>query len=171
MIAAALVGAVMAASVIIAILAGKPWKLGGSPEMVRRPLGDTGITVEVPSDAPIETVPRNEVPTFQSGTPDNQPVAFMLRVVPLKGTLEELRKDIEDAPPGKWRRTSPASYTTAGARPAVVTTFDAEGGVKVRMIAFIDGDRLIVVQGYARKDRPKSWVGIEEKVAASVARR
>jgi hypothetical protein len=53
----------------------------------------------------------------------------------------------------------------------VFTTFDADKGVKVRAYAVIEGASVVLVRGYARKDRPKAWEGIEEKVAASVARR
>jgi membrane associated rhomboid family serine protease len=179
-LASALVGAAMVASVLIALLAGKPWKLGGSPDMARVPLGDSGITVEVPEEARVSTEESGGTKIYSVLSSGSMPVSFELIVLPLdsapgpedlEATLEQLRKDLDGASPPKWTRTTPARRATAGARPAVFTTFDADKGVKVRAYAVIEGASVVLVRGYARKDRPKAWEGIEEKVAASVARR
>lgn len=181
-VASALVGAAMVASVLIALLAGKPWKLGGSPEMARVPLGDTGLTVEVPEGARASTEDGKGIKIYSFVSTGGMPVSFEMLVFPLDAapgpedlepTLETLRKDL-DSPtslPAKWTRTAPAQRATAGVRPAVVTTFDAEKGVKVKAYAVIEGASVVLVRGYSGKDRPKAWAGIEEKVAASVAGR
>jgi rhomboid protease GluP len=180
-IAAVAVAAAMALSVVLAIATGKPWKLGGAPELSRVPIGDTGLTVEVPEGLTAVQGPGNHGSTVVSFVGSGMPVRFEIVVgsLPQAPTAEEMdatmagiRAELDaKAPPG-WTKNGAATKTTIGAKPAVLAQFHTDKGTDVTSYGVVVGSHLALVRGYASKsDRPASWVGIEQRVAASVALR
>jgi membrane associated rhomboid family serine protease len=180
-IAAALVGAAMAASVVLAIVAGKPWKLGAGPELARVPIGATGLTVEMPEGFTAIAEPTKSGSTIVSFVSSGMPVLFEIVVADLSGApapdevdaaIDEIRQELDGKAPPGWTRTAPATKTKIGGRPAVLMQLHTDKGDDVRGYAVIEGARLVLVRGYAQKPkRPPAWEGIEERVAASVGPR
>jgi hypothetical protein len=181
-IAAVAVAAAMALSVVLAIVTGKPWHLGAAPELARVPVGDTGLTVEVPEGFTAVKGPADHDGTIVSFVGSGMPVLQFEVVVanlpeaPTAGemdaTIEGLRAELDATAPPGWTRTQPATKTTIGAKPAVLAQFHTDKGTDVTSYGVVVGSHLALVRGYASKSaRPASWVGIEQRVAASVAPR
>lgn len=83
--------------------------------------------------------------------------------------LEVERPELDKLQPTKdWVRTQAARRVTLGARPALRVDHDIKD-TRVQTYLNVVGGREVVVRGYARKSRPKTWEGLEEKVAGSLA--
>lgn len=89
---ALLAAAVMVASPATAVVAGQAWVLGQAPDLQPRPLGETGLQVEVPRYfAPLEAYPDDDTITFVVGQPLYDPYAMLIMVQPHR--LDEASRD------------------------------------------------------------------------------
>lgn len=178
---AVLAAAVMALSVAVSLANGRPWEYRAAPVLARTPIGETGLSIELPTatltPTTFEQVPPS-ISVFTFGKLPDAPVAFEILVAPLSGELtpEELEallqeegKQLEANPPGKFKRTKAAARVTIGSRPAVLVEHEQEN-LLLRSYVVVIGDREVVVRGYALKDRPAAWNNVEQAVAASIAK-
>jgi membrane associated rhomboid family serine protease len=170
--------AVMAASVLAGIVLGRPWELSGAPTMRRVAVPSAHVSIEVPAliadQVTIERRGQIEVAGF--GQLSSSPVAIEVLAVPLEGELtpqqidefleHERRSLDEESPEGAVRR-GPARRVTIGSHRGAVVEHDLKGVALTTYIVVV-GTREILVRGYARKERPTTWIGLEEKVAASI---
>ncbi|MFO0757011.1 MAG: rhomboid family intramembrane serine protease [Byssovorax sp.] len=172
--------AAMGLSIVMALAAGRPWHHAGPPELTRTSVGTTGVVLDLPRElagkGATEKIDTLVLHTF--GNLPDVPVAFEVIVIDLPGEvpageidalLEEERKEVEKAAPAGFTRKGPARRITAGSRPAVIVEYEKEG-LHLEGYIVIARDREVLLRGYSLKDRPASWRGIEEKVAASIAR-
>lgn len=177
---AALAAAAMTASVIAALIIGEPWELSGAPTLRRVPLADTGLTIEVPNGVVgKDESTKPDVKLLSFGSLRELPVAFEIVVTNLERAprpeevaelFDELRKQLDESAPPKWTRTAAARQTKLGARPAVLVEHDANANVHVKTYVLVEDTRELLIRGYSTNKRPPAWQGVEEKVAASVAR-
>ncbi|MGK3990989.1 rhomboid family intramembrane serine protease [Sorangium sp. So ce136] len=179
--AAALMGAAMALSVVVALAVGRPWELAAPPALTRTAVADTGVALDLPASlarAPsVEEIDGVRLHTY--GRLRDTPVVFQLMVVPREGEttpeqldadLEQGRKDLDQMPPEGGAATGPAKRITLGGRPALSVRHKLKNGVQ--MVSYIVAleDRDVVLKAYVAADRPASWGGIEDKVAATIGR-
>ncbi|WP_437877516.1 rhomboid family intramembrane serine protease [Sorangium sp. So ce513] len=177
--AAALVAAAMALSVVVALAAGRPWELGTSPALKRTAVGDTGVALDLPRDAAkaaaVEDVEGIRFYTY--GRLPETTIMFQLAIFPLEDEvppdqldafLEQERRTLDERRPAGAVAKGPAARVTLGGRPAVSVTNQLPNGVQVVSTIVVLGDKEVVLQAYSTKDRPASWAGIEDKVAASL---
>jgi hypothetical protein len=178
-IAAGLVALAMGASVVAALITGKPWALGAPPVLTRTALADSGLTIEVPSEAAKKRdVSVKKTTTLVGfGTLRDAPVTFevvltrmdaALNPAEVDAFLDKARQELDVQAPKDWKRTAPAKLIALGDRPAILVEHDPNADVHVRSYFMVVGEEQVMVRAYARKHRPEAWEGIEEKVAASV---
>jgi hypothetical protein len=90
----------------------------------------------------------------------------------IRALLEDEKKRVnEEAPYSNAKRVGEARIVKVGPYDAVLVDHVAEGVVKMRTYVLVVGARLVLVRGYAGKDRAEGWKGMEEKVAGSLAER
>ncbi|AGP34696.1 rhomboid family intramembrane serine protease [Sorangium cellulosum] len=178
--AAALAAVAMAASVAVALVAGRPWALGEPPALTRVAVADTGVALDVP-----ETLARitavedlNGIPFHTYGRLPQTPVVFQIAVFPLDGEvppdqvdalLEQERKTLDEHRPANTVKKGPAERVELGGRPAVSVRNELKNGVQMVSYIVVLGGREVVLQAYSTMNRPVSWAGIEDKVAATIA--
>ncbi len=178
-IAAAVVAVAMGASVVAAVITGRPWEIGAPPVLERTAIADTGLSLEVPAAAAKqkELSVKEGTTRVDFGSLQDAPVMFELVVAPLPHApspdemdtiLEQTRESMDTHAPSTWTRTSPAQRVTLIDREVVLVEHDASKAVHVKTYVVVAGAYELLVRGYARKDRPTAWRGIEERVAASV---
>ncbi|WP_437969397.1 rhomboid family intramembrane serine protease [Sorangium sp. So ce260] len=179
--AAALMGAAMALSVVVALAAGRPWVLGAPPTLTRTAVADTGVALDVPealaSAAFVEEM--DGLRTHMYGRLPDTPMMFLLTVHPFEGELtpgevdellERERKALEEQRPADVAASGPATRVTLGGRPAVRARNELKNGVQLVSYVVVLEDREVLLQAFSMKDRPASWNGIEDKVAATIRR-
>jgi len=167
--------AAMLGSVAAALVTGKPWELA-RPSLSRVPIGDTGLTIEVPGGVAATREQNAKVPIWSFGTFGETPVVFEVIVSPASGDgdalYEEVRKALDEKAPDRWTRTAAARRITLGARPAVLVEHDVGKAVHVKTFVLYEGGQEVLIRGYSkRKQRPAAWDGMEEKVAATLGER
>lgn len=169
----------MAASVLWALAAGKPWEIAAAPVMTRVPIGDTGLTMEVPSALTkrIQRSSEGEVEVFTHGDLMTSPAALQVVIATmdkapapdeLDAFFDQERRALDEQTPKGWTRDRPAREVKLGERRAIVVEHSAEGGLRIKGHAFVVGRHEVLVRGIARSKRPEAWQGLEERVAASV---
>lgn len=177
-IAAIAVSAAMALSVVVALAMGRPWTAGAPPALRRTSVGSTGVSAELPDVVAdkVQVEEHSGVRIFTYGRIPDSPVAFDIIVAPLPGDLppdevdaffEHERKAADEGGPPKAVRKAPAKRVTVGTRSAVLVEHAIEK-VQLRSYLLVSGRNEVIVRGYSLAERPASWSGIEEKVAASV---
>ncbi|WP_437782718.1 rhomboid family intramembrane serine protease [Sorangium sp. So ce1097] len=177
--AAALVAAAMALSVVVALAAGRPWELAAPPALTRTAVGDTGVALDLPQAA-VDAAAVEDLEGVRFYTYGRLPettIMFQLAVFPLDGEvppdqldglLEQERRTLDERRPAGAVAKGPATRVTLGGRPAVSVRNELPNGVQVVSTIVVLGDKEVVLQAYSTKDRPASWAGIEDKVAASL---
>lgn len=177
--AAALAAAAMALSVATAFAAGRPWELRAPPVLTRTAVADTGVALDLPealaSAASVEELAGVRFHAY--GQLPRTPVVFQVAVFPLEGAvppeqldalLEQERKVLDEQRPANTVTKGPASRITLGGRPAVSVKNGLKNGVQMVSYVVVLGDREVMLQAYATADRPATWEGIEDKVAATI---
>lgn len=181
-VASWILGAAMAASVIVAFVAGKPWQVNAPPELQRTTLGDTGISLELPSVvlrdvSHLEKSPGKSLDVFSYGTLKRTPMAFEILHFPLEqpippgeidAFLDQERQAVDKQKPDGATITIPAEIVTLGARKAVRREH-TEGMLHVETYVLVVGGHEVILRAYATPSRPESWAGIERKVVESVS--
>ncbi|WP_437735672.1 rhomboid family intramembrane serine protease [Sorangium sp. So ce1335] len=177
--AAALTAAAMALSVVVALAAGRPWELAAPPALTRTAVGDTGVALDLPQAA-VEAAAVEDLEGVRFYTYGRLPettVMFQLAIFPLPGEvppdqldelLEQERRTLDERRPAGAVAKGPATRVTLGGRPAVSVRNELPNGVQVVSTIVVLGDKEVVLQAYSTKDRPASWAGIEDKVAATL---
>ncbi len=181
-VAAALTAAAMVVSVAVALAAGRPWELRAPPAMTRTAVADTGVALDLPESlaraASVEDL--NGVRFHTYGRLPETPMMFQLAVFPLGGEvppdrvdelLEQERKQLDEHRPANSTTKGPATRVDLGGRPAVSLRSELKNGLQRVSYILVLGDREVVLQAYSTKDRPASWSGIEDKVAATIGLR
>ena len=178
-VAAVVVAVAMGASVVAALVTGRPWETGGPPVLERTAIGHTGLSLEVPAEgakSPQITV-KEGLTRVDFGTRRDQPVMFEAVVAPLTRAprrdeldafLEKKRDELDQHAPPNWKRTAPAKRIALDGGPAILVEHDASADVHVKSYLLVVGANDVIVRAYGGKERPKTWNGIEEKVAATV---
>jgi hypothetical protein len=102
---------------------------------------------------------------------------FQVAVFPLEGAvppdqldalLEQERKVLDEQRPANTVTKGPAARVTLGGRPAVSVKNGLKNGVQMVSYVVVLGDREVMLQAYSTADRPATWEGIEDKVAATI---
>jgi membrane associated rhomboid family serine protease len=174
--ASALTAAAMVASVAMALVTGKPWELAQPPALARVPIGDSGLSIEVPAGMQSKRDQGHDVTIWSFGSLMEAPVAFEAIVSEASGNeadpFGEAQKELDQRAPDKWTRTAAARRITLGGQPAVVVEHDVGKVVHVKTFFLQRGSHEVLLRGYAARDRrPAAWKDMEEKVAASIAER
>ncbi|WP_437624870.1 rhomboid family intramembrane serine protease [Sorangium sp. So ce1151] len=177
--AAALMGAAMALSVVVALAVGRPWELAAPPALTRTAVADTGVALDLPESlarAPaVEEIDGVRVHTY--GRLPDTPVVFQLMVFPREGEttpeqldadLEQGRKDLDRMPPEGAAAAGPAKRITLGGRPALSVRHQLKNGMQMASYVVALEDRDVFLKAYVAADRPASWGGLEDKVAATL---
>ncbi|WP_437591618.1 rhomboid family intramembrane serine protease [Sorangium sp. So ce1000] len=177
--AAALTAAAMALSVMAALAAGRPWELRAPPALVRTEVADAGVALDLPealaSAASVEELGGVRFHTY--GQLPRTPVVFQVAVFPLEGEvppdqlddlLEQERKTLDQQRPANTVTKGPATRVTLGGRPAVSVKTGLKNGVQLVSYVVVIGNREVMLQAYSVADRPATWDGIEDKVAATI---
>ncbi|MGK3965945.1 rhomboid family intramembrane serine protease [Sorangium sp. So ce1667] len=178
--AAALMGAAMALSVVVALAVGRPWELAAPPSLTRTAVADTGVALDLPASLARAPAVEEEVDGVRLHTygrlPDT-PVVFQLMVFPRQGEttpeqldadLEQGRKELDEMPPEGAAKTGPAKRVTLGGRPALSVRHELKNGMQVVSYIVALEDRDVFLKAYVAADRPAAWGGIEDKVAATI---
>lgn len=172
--------AAMVGSIAAALVTGQPWRAGEPPELVRAEVAESDVTIEIPRDlAAARKVERDEHgvrTTF--GAPGN-PVVIDVAVQRLEGDIpaENLAAELEDlrgqiqgrTEEGVVRQGAVAVETVGGRRCVVERARVLKVKVDVTAWRCVLGPRLVMVRGFVPEGRPKSWEGVEQKAAASIA--
>jgi rhomboid protease GluP len=170
--------AAMALSVALGLALGRPWELSGAPALTRVKLPGAGVSLEVPEAiaGQVSTEDRGKFSITGIGQLASSPVAFEVIVAPLEGEvpageldafLESERAALEKEGPSEATRKGPATRVTVGGRPMVRVEHERKGVALTTYLGVI-GRREVLVRGYARKERPATWAGLEEKAAATL---
>ena len=176
-----LLGAAMAASIVAAFVAGRPWQVNAPPELQRTTVGDTGVSLELPSAllrdvSHVEKSPGKSLDVFTYGTLARTPMAFEILHLRLEQAilpgevdafLEQERKAVDRQTPDGATITSPAQIVALGARKAVRREH-TEKTLHVETYLLVVGDHEVILRAYATPSRPDSWADIERKVAETV---
>jgi membrane associated rhomboid family serine protease len=179
--AAWLMAAAMAASIVVAFVAGRPWQVNDPPRLQRAALGDTGVSLELPTvvlgDVSHEAKEAGAtVDRYSYGSPLRSPISFEIvhghlgSPVPageLDAILEHERKALDGQIPADATSKSPAQVVTLGARKALHSGY-TEKTVHEDVYLLIVGDHEIVIRAYSTPSRPAGWSDIERAVAGSV---
>ncbi|UQA54718.1 rhomboid family intramembrane serine protease [Polyangium aurulentum] len=172
---------VMGASVIMALAAGRPWESGKPPVFARTPVGDTGLSAELPTVVaahPMENVkPLSNLQILSYGEPAQSPVVVEFVVyrldaaVPPDGMqqlMEELREEAQTSPPENLEVHTPPKRVELEGRPAIFVEYRLKKDIPVRSYALLVGDRVVTVRGYIQDDGATAWKDVERRIAASV---
>jgi len=177
-IAAVMISLVMAASVTVALGVGRPWEIGDPPVLGRIAVGDTGLTIELPSV--LATIPHENregtVRAFTYGDLKQTPcvVEIILNTLPqvippeqLDDVLVAEQKALQDSVPPGAQRTQPAAIVTVGNRrfASAIHTIDR---VTMKSWASVLRDREVLVRVYSTPDLPLAWAGLDERIVASL---
>ncbi|XYI00273.1 rhomboid family intramembrane serine protease [Sorangium sp. So ce1128] len=179
--AAALMGAAMALSVVVALAVGRPWELAAPPALTRTAVADTGVALDLPESLAraASEEEENGVRLHTYGRLPDTPVVFQLIVVPRQGEttpdqvdadLEQARKELDEMPPEDAARKGLATRITLGGRPALSVRHELKNGIQVVSYIVVLEDRDVFLKAYVAADRPASWGGIEDRVAATIGR-
>jgi len=179
---AALVFAILlVASLVLALVAGRPWQVSAPPVLERVRVADTGLVVEMPTVLPRspQVEIKEEVRVFDYGDLGDAPIAVELivgvlsRPVPaeqLDEFLQRERQAMQDAALPEAQRQGDARIVTVAGRHFASTTHVRKDRVTLRSWVTALGDREVVLRIYSLPDRPASWAGIEDKIVASLQR-
>lgn len=180
-LAALMFSILLAASVVLALVAGRPWQIGAPPVLDRVRVADTGLVVAIPSilaKAPqVET--KGEVRVFDYGTLQSAPVVVEIVVDALSQTvpaeqldevLEKERQAMQDTALPGAQRQGDARTVTVGARRFAFLTHTFKNGVTVRTWTSVLRELEVVLRIYSTPDRPAAWAGIEDKIVDSLQR-
>jgi membrane associated rhomboid family serine protease len=179
--AAWLMAAAMAASVVVAFVAGRPWQVNAPPQLQRTSVGDTGISLELPTVvlgdvSRTATEPGTTVDRYSYGSLLKAPIAFEIVHGRLAGTIPEgeidavldhERKALDDQIPADATSKSPAQVITLGGHKAIHSEYTANT-VHQEVYLIVVGDHEVVIRAYSTPRRPASWSDIERAVAGSV---
>lgn len=174
--AALLVTLAMAASMAAAVIVGRPWVVA-SPSLQRVRTSDGAVSVEVPAAVvrPATATVAGETRTYVFGDLSESPVVFEITAAPAppgdpEDALASAQAQLDaEAPPGSPAASAARRVSLAG-RDAVRAERRTRGLDVVVLFLVVDS-RQVMVRGYARArgdSRPASWVGVEERVAASL---
>lgn len=164
----------------VALASGRPWTVGDPPVLVRVEVADTGISLELPDR--VAGPPRTSDGWGRREfvfTTVAEPLAVELMVLwmpseltadELREHLETLRKQLDGATPEGLTRSAATQTATIGGRPALHVRYTMPG-FEVPSRVLVLGDRTLVVRVYLDADRPASWAGVEQRIAASIQRR
>jgi membrane associated rhomboid family serine protease len=165
----------LAAGFVQALLAGKPWDLGAPPHMTRMPVGESGISMEVPRFAggsDPSTVFQRGVWVLHSGSPWYDLAAIEIEVGTLTfgddpgGTLPKLRNLLSD-PEGAVSVSEPAVHSWKGQTYLRAEWRLRNDLVKESVIALVAVDSIVRVDTYRRSDDELGFAGMAERVALS----
>ncbi|WP_438027801.1 rhomboid family intramembrane serine protease [Sorangium sp. So ce233] len=178
--AATLTGAAMALSVVAALAAGRPWELGAPPALERTAVADTGVALDLPETL-ARTTSMDEVDGLRLhsyGRLPETPMMFQLAILPrpeemtpdqIDAHLEQGRKALDEEPPEAAVTKSRATRLTLGGRPALSVRHKHQNGIELVTYIVALEDRDVLLKAYVAADRPASWAGIEDRVAATLA--
>jgi len=173
-----MISVVLAASVTVALGVGRPWEIGDPPVLGRIAVGDTGLTIELPSV--LATIPHENregtVRAFTYGDLKQTPcvVEIILNTLPqvippeqLDDVLVAEQKALQDSVPPGAQRTQPAAIVTVGNRrfASAIHTIDR---VTMKSWASVLRDREVLVRVYSTPDLPLAWAGLDERIVASL---
>jgi hypothetical protein len=143
----------------------------------RTAIGDTGLTLDLPTVvAGAVKESQDKARHFTFGQLNEAPVVFEVIIIELGGeipadqldaSLDALRQTLDEHGPPKAVRKGSAHRLTLHGRPAVAVEHDL-GAIHLETYVEVVGAREVFVRGYSREERPASWQGIEEKVAATL---
>lgn len=167
----------MALSTLTALALGRPWELSAPLVYQRVPIGDTGLSAEIP--ARIARAPGvvldNGLPIYTFGKILHSTVVFEVIVQALppgaeidgEAQLEQDRQAIDQATFAGLTLVAPASRVTLGGHPAVFAEFTAEN-VSLRLHTFNLDRHIVVLRQTTLSGLPPVWAGAEEAFAASL---
>lgn len=178
-LAALVFALLMVASLVLALMAGRPWQINAPPVLERVRVADTGLVVDLPgviSTSPqVETTSDARVFTYGSLQTAPVVVQVIVNVLPQTvpdGQLDEFldheRQAMQDMSAPKAQRKGDARITTVGARRFAFVTHEFQNGVTSRTWASALGDREVAVRVSSMQDRPAAWAGIDERIVASL---
>ena len=180
-LAALLFAILLAASLVIALVAGRPWQASAPPVLERVRVADTGVVVEMPDifSRSLHAVTKEKVRVFDYGSLRDEPIVVELVVAVLPSRvldeqldefLQSLQSVMQNAALPEAQRQGDARIVTVGARRFVSTTHAFKNRVTVQSWGTALGDRQVILRVYSHPDRPASWAGIEDKIVASLQR-
>jgi hypothetical protein len=178
-VAAVATAAAMALSIAVAFVTGRPWEANAPPVLTRTAIGDTGLTLDLPSriagKPTVDDGTDGQTRIFSYGDFASAPVLFEIVVAPLDDTggdtnalMDGLRKGMEEHAPANFVRKGPAVRLTVGKHQAVRVEHTIKQ-VDVVTYVEVEAGHEVFVRCYSGADRPSSWAGVEAKVAASLA--
>jgi len=172
------VGIALAASVVVALVVGQPWRIADPPVLERVRVADTGVVVSLPDT--IARAPaaerKGDLQVFTYGDPRRTPVVVevIVAVLPRAVAAEELdefleheRQELQKMSPAGAQRQGDAKLVTVGARRGAVVNHTLNG-FALRTSLVVLGDREVVVRSYVAQDLSPAWFGVQDKIAESV---
>lgn len=178
---AALSVLLMGASVIMALATGRPWELSKPPVFVRTPIGDSGLSLELPTVVAAKSVgpesPAPEVRIWGFGDADESPVLLEILVTQLEAAvapeeteafLEERLQQAKKAQPENHELQGAPTRVDLEGRPAVYVEYRLQKKVPVRAYEMLVNDREVIVRCYFLDDKRSAWRGIDRRIAGSI---
>jgi rhomboid protease GluP len=171
-VAAAVAALAMAGSIGLAFAAGQPWELG-RPELVARPLGDSGITLQIPR----ALQPNRTADVYVYGNLRSDPLQVICtpyhesRVTdaPSRDAVLAVVTDDGGEQQAGLRLVKAPAVVSLNGRPASYQRLEAANGVGSEIWALIEPDgRALRVTVRRRPDLPADWKPLPERIAASV---
>jgi rhomboid protease GluP len=173
--ASVVVGALMAASLAAALVAGRPWELRHPPAPIRQALTGTSLSLEVPGGLTAQASERKgDFETFFIGQVGRDPVAIAVLVGPVQEgadisealpTIKEKLGAGADHPEGSVVE-KPPQILSVGGRPAVFMQLRLREGFRLSVYVSIVGRRLTRVDVIS--DPVETWKNVPERVAGSL---
>ncbi len=179
-IGAAVAVLAMSASVIVALAAGRPWESTRPPVFARTPLGDSGVSVELPTvvaaAATGEESPLPDLRLWSFGDADKMPVLVEVSVYQVDAALapEDLDTFVAElvqeakTPPENFRIQGEPKRVDVGGRPAVFVEYRLKNNVPVPTYQVVVKNRVVTVRGYFLDKNVPGWSDVAERIAASV---
>jgi rhomboid protease GluP len=169
---------VLLGSVVLALVAGRPWQIGAPPVLTPVRVADTGVTMEMPSviaGPPVEQ-PQGNLRSFTFGDLAHTPavVEVVVNVLPQVVPSEQLdeilqveRKAVQEASPPGAQRKQDAKIVTVGGRRFVFVAH-VINRITLQTWVSVFRDREVMLRIYSVPDLPTSWAGIENRIVGSL---
>ncbi|HUU01369.1 MAG TPA: rhomboid family intramembrane serine protease [Myxococcota bacterium] len=164
---------------IWAVCAGSPWQLGRPVSWHEYRLGETGLSVKIPSclsNEPRAIHREDGVYEFVAGSLETDPVLLDFLVVPLEGSgldssdlqagIEQLKKLRQVKVPDGASRTEKVRERLIGGRRTVEDAFEYNNGLKLRRFSQIVPGWIIQLEAVIWPDAPENLhLDIEQALA------
>lgn len=167
-VAALSLAGILLASLWFAFDDGRPWELAAPPVSVRLPLGDSGLSIQVPERLARHPPERaGAAMRWTFGEHLRDPLTLEVWVAPQEGpALDEGYERMKASVPGG--ATSSVVLAQDGGRPLIMLDRRLPKGEHLREWLADQGDWRVVVRAVSVEHMPPGWMATRDRIGTSV---